>query len=452
MKKILVVDDEIGTIESLKAIFYKRYQVLTTMRVEELFETLSQEAIDLLLLDIVLPKDDGLELLKQVRALYPDMPVIMVSAISSTSTIAEAIRLGAVEFITKPFNVKDVRLIAERAISNSHMRRQMEANRREAVQSSFANDMIGEAPAFRSFLQEVRTASMHEEDLLIVGERGTGKEMLTHYIHSMGTRADFPFIKLKCSADYDDALETELFGEVPPEGANSRGLEKLGRIDLAAGGTLYLEDCHLLPVGLQERLGQAIQEGAFKRKNSDATVKTTCRFLLSCTSPQGSEDVPSFDHFSLQSLADKPYLRIPSLRERREDIPLLSYSLVNRLHAQLQVRARDIDSNAMQMLRRYDWPGNTKELKNMIEGILFVHPNIDVIKTIHLPQEIHWSRPEEGSSNGAAIQFREFGSLEERTDAFQKTLIIEALNEARGIKSRAAEILRHHSSHSQLPY
>ncbi|MFT4636951.1 MAG: DNA-binding NtrC family response regulator [Verrucomicrobiales bacterium] len=436
MKKILVVDDERGTIEALKAIFYQRYEVLEATCVEEVFTVLEHNRIELLLLDIILSKDDGLEILRELRQRYPDTPVIMLSAVSSTSTIAEAIRLGAVEFITKPFNVKDIRLIADEAVRMANQRRKVEATRREGIETGFLHEMPGESLVYRNFLHKARQLALSDEHAVLVGERGTGKDTIARLMHTLSMRSELPFIKAQCVAGREDSFEREFFGQ-HSETQSTRDMALLGKLDLAGGGMMYVDDLHLLSPTVQGRLGKLLRDGTFMRERGAIQVKSGSRMLFSVTTmPDGA--MPDLKNDDLIDLANQHVLHVPSLRERSEDVPLLAYALINRLRVRMQVAVRDIDARAMDVLRRYDWPGNVRELENAIEGILFIYPTIEVIKALHLPQEIQWNRKTSEASNTPQ---RDFGSLEERTDAFQRSLIIEALNEARGIKSRAAELL-----------
>ena len=437
MKKILVVDDELGVIESMKAIFYQRYDVYTATCVDEVFQVLEQNRIELLILDIILPKDDGLEILSQLRLRYPDTPVIMLSAVSSTSTIAEAIRLGAVEFITKPFDVHDVRIIADKAIQSANERRHVEASRREAIETGFLHQMPGESVVYRNFLHQTRQVAAKDEAAVLLGERGTGKDTIARLVHTLSARAEMPFIKCQYSPGNESSFVREFFGDKrPASGGND--LAQLGKLDLAGSGTIYIDELHLLPEATQARLGDLLESGAFTREGDEIDVKTNCRLLFSLTTTL-EHGLPELKDRRLDGLVRERALNIPSLSERREDIPLLAYAIINRLRGRMQVAVKDIEAGAMEVLRKYEWPGNVRELENILEGILYIHPKTEVIKAVHLPQEIQWNR--KGQTADPSHHEFELGSLEERTDAFQRSLIIEALNEARGIKSRAAELL-----------
>ena len=283
MKKILVVDDELGVIESLKAIFYQRYDVYTATCVDEVFQVLEQNRIELLILDIILPKDDGLEILSQLRLRYPDTPVIMLSAVSSTSTIAEAIRLGAVEFITKPFDVHDVRIIADKAIQSANERRHVEASRREAIETGFLHQMPGESVVYRNFLHQTRQVAATDEAAVLLGERGTGKDTIARLVHTLSARADLPFIRCQHSPGNENTFVREFFGDKQAQNGANSDLAQLGKLDLAGSGTIYVDELHLLPEAAQSRLGDLLESGTFTREGGEIDVKTNCRLLFSVT-------------------------------------------------------------------------------------------------------------------------------------------------------------------------
>ena len=438
MKTILVVDDETGPIESFKAIFWNTYNVLAARSVKEAKELLEDNGVDLLLLDILLPETDGLEFLSEVRALYPDLPVIMVSAMTSTETTAEAIRLGAVEFITKPFNVKDVRTIAERALASVAMRRQLEANRREELHEGPPQTLLGESTVVRNVVEKIRRIAKDEGHCLITGERGSGLESVARMIHSLSSRACSPFISLNCASLPDALVQEELFGrDRSLVAADDVGNEmaRLGRLDLASSGTIYLEDVHCLPKKEQKRLLEVMRTGSFSRAGSDQQVKTEARIVLggpSGTLARGRQE--KWDS-ALYAELKEDAVEIPPLRERKEDVPLLAYSFLNHFRSVGNANISGIDSDAMELMREYSWPGNVKELSNVIEGIVYIHGDEKSIRQDFLPREIH-SREMVSAARATGNR-----TLEEQVDSFQRGLIIDALKQAGGVKKRAARLL-----------
>ena len=435
MKNILVVDDDHATVESFKAIFWNQYELLAANSVSEAERILDEHCVDLLILDIIMPETDGMEFLTQIRERYPDLPVIMVSAETSTETTAEAIRLGALEFITKPFDVNDVRTIAERALASAVMHRQLEANRREAVRQGEPQWLLGESAVIRELHDKARRVAQSDNHCLIIGERGTGKESAARLVHELSPRAEQPFISLQCLSLPDSLVEDEIFGRDPAVAGGSQHLERLGRLDLASGGTLHIGDVHCLPKMIQKKLIDVVRGGSFTRAESLAPVKTNVRFSISAPADTFSETGESKYDSPLHELFSECILEVPPLRERREDIPLLAYSFLNRFRSLGSAPVSGIDSEAMELLQDYNWPGNVKELSNVMEGMVYSYGDEKTISPRHLPREIQ-SREMPAMLGKVGMR-----SLEEQVDSFQRGLIIDALRKANGVKNRAARIL-----------
>jgi len=373
-------------------------------------------------------------LLKEIRALYPDLPVIMVSAVTSTSSMAEAIRLGAVDFISKPFDVADVRTIAERSLSCAALQRQMEVDRREAILEYPLHSIVGESTSFRMVMHQARNLATDENCLLILGERGSGSELIARYIHSLSTRNNQPFISLQCSSMPESLAEVELFGKDNFRTLKS-GTESLGRLELASSGTLLLKDVHTLPDSIQKKLIRVLREKTFSRMNDSHRIKTDARIIFTSFRDLKQEPPSINVNKELLQTLMQHVIEIPPLRERTEDVALLAYCFLNYFKQRINAPMSDIDSRAMGFLRKYSWPGNVKELRNVIERAVVIHGDKKCLLPDFLPHEIQ---------NGvAALALRPNlrGTLEETVNAFQREIITQALLQTKGRHSRAAKLL-----------
>jgi DNA-binding NtrC family response regulator len=434
MKNILALDDDKGTLESIKAIFWKSHTIEGVTSIADARKALEEKQFDLCFLDIHLFGENGMEFLKELRNVYPDIPVVMISGIIETETCAEAIHLGAVDFIVKPFNIADVRTIAERALSAAVIRRQLEARRRDALNEGSPQPLLGESPAVRGVVDSVRRLAGSDQAALVCGERGSGVLSVARMLHDLSDRSSGPFITLQCSSLPDALVKEEIFGR---EGVvdSSNALSKLGRLELASAGTLFLEDAHCLPKTEQERLVQFIKNGTFKRSANGAEIRSEVRIIIGAPAGSMERYLDGRNGCQLHCAIADNSVSLPPLRDRREDIPLLAYSYLNHFRMRGNAEISSIASDAMELLRGYSWPGNVKELANVIESIVYVHGDEKVLNAEFLPREIH-SR--EMSSAALATGDR---TLEEQVDSFQRSLIIDALRKSGGVKKRAARLL-----------
>jgi len=434
MNNILAIDDDKGTLESIKAIFWKAHALFSAQTTEEARDVLDKNTIDLCLLDIRLYKEDGLTFLEELRRLHPDIPVVIVSGMVDSDICAEATRLGSVDFVRKPFQVKEMRSVVERALSSAVMRRQLEARRRDTLNEGPPQPLLGESPAVRNAVECIRKGAMNHEALMIEGEKGSGMISVAKMIHEHSFRSSGPFISLQCASLPDSLAREEVFGKNDSSN-DSNVLASMGRLELAATGTLYLEDVHCLPRADQERLVEILRKGTFIRSAEGMEVRCDVRLVIGAPSgtrervANGKNDSPIH-----KELSDSVIV-VPPLRERKEDIPLLAYSFLNHFRAAGNAGISSIDSGAMELLRQYSWPGNVKELSNVIESVVYIHGDEKTIRSEFLPRELH-SR--EMASAALATGDR---TLEEQVDAFQRGLILDALRRTGGVKKRAASLL-----------
>ena len=433
MKQLLIVDDERGSRESLKAIFQTDYELLLAQNADQATEMLSHSRVDLALLDVMLPGKDGVTLLKEIQAMYPDVPVIMCSASTEVQPVVDAVRTGADDYITKPFDVTAIRLAVKRALERSALRRRVEVLQTEVSREYPIDGIIGESPAFRKALDDARKAAESEATVLIVGESGTGKELVARSIHAWSTRRDDPFVPVHCAALPETLIESELFGH--ERGAfTSADKQKVGRFDLAGSGTLFFDEVSEMPLTTQVKLLRVLQEREFMRVGGTRVIRTEAR-IIGATNRDLKELVAE------KRFRDDLYYRLsvvpvclPPLRERPDDIPLLIEYFFNQFAQGLTVQTRGFAPEAVDIMLRYTWPGNIRELRNVIERMLVLHGKNPWIIPEFLPEEF-------GGGSRAAPVADDGQSLQAAVNEYERALIERALNAAGGVQTRAAKAL-----------
>jgi DNA-binding NtrC family response regulator len=432
MKHILIVDDELGSRESLKAIFGRDYTLSLAANAVEAHKHLSEQKVDLIFLDVIMPDKDGLSLLKEVQNLYPEVPVIMVSASTSVRPVVEAIRAGAYDYVTKPFDVEDVRRLAERALESSSLRRRVEILEKEVSREYPVHGIVGESPSFVNALENIRKAADTDSTVLISGESGTGKELAARLLHALSNRRDEPFVAVHCAALPEALMESELFGH--EKGAfTSAERKKLGRFDLAGSGTLFFDEVGEMNLPTQVKLLRVLQEREYMRVGGTQVIRTNARIVAATARDLRAEVGEKRFRDDLFYRLNVVPVKLPPLRERIEDIPLLSRHFLGYFRQNLHVVARDFAAKTMELLCRYRWPGNVRELRNVIERTLVLHGTCEEVLPEFLPDELrHTATP------AAAVAE---SSLEDAVNAFERQLVENALSEANGVQTRAAELL-----------
>ncbi|NCC50448.1 MAG: sigma-54-dependent Fis family transcriptional regulator [Spartobacteria bacterium] len=435
MKHLLIVDDERGTRESLKLIFSKDYTLSLATNAKEAMDILQANRVDLVMLDIMMPDKDGIATLRDIQDIYPDMPVIMVSALTDISKVVEAVRDGAYDYITKPFEIDEVRQTVERALASNALQRRVEVLEKEVADTFPLRRIIGDSPAFRQALADARQAADADATVLICGESGTGKELLARMLHDMSNRRNEPFVAVHCAALPESLMESELFGH--EKGAfTSADQRKLGRFDLAGSGTLFFDEVSEMSTTTQVKLLRVLQEREFMRIGGTHIIRTNARIVAAASKDLRREaDEGRFRPDLYYRLGVIP-ITLPPLRERDGDIPLLIQHFLGVFRKSLNTPTRDFTPEAMELMCGYAWPGNIRELRNIVERMLVLHTREEYIRPEFLPAEFHTLRKETTFHTTAAGT-----SLEHAVNAFERDLVTKALQEANGVQTRAAEIL-----------
>lgn len=435
MSHILIVDDELGSRESLKAIFQGAYRVSCAANAEEAAAILSQQPIDLLLLDVMMPETDGIAFLREAHARYPRLPVIMVSASNSVRSVVEAMQQGAYDFVTKPFDIEEIRRLARRAIDGNSLSRHVE-NLQEQIEEEFpVHGIVGRSALFQHALADARKAAATDANVLITGESGTGKELAARLVHALSDRSAEPFVPVHCGALPESLMESELFGH--EKGAFTHAdRQKLGRFDLAGSGTLFFDEVSEMSPATQVKLLRVIQEREFMRVGGTRIIPTNAR-IVTATNVDLREAVHtgSFRQDLYYRLSVVP-IRLPALRERKEDIPMLARYFLTQFRAGLTCRIRDFTAPTIELLCAHDWPGNVRELRNLVERMLVLYGKEKYILPEHLPDEFH-------ATNGAysPADPAQGINLADAVNDFERRLVEDALRQANGVQTRAAELL-----------
>ncbi len=382
MEKILIVDDELNMQLVLKAMLQKEgYEILTASDGLEALKILKANPVAVVVTDLKMPRLDGMGLLEKIQDIYPAIPVIMITAHGTVSTAVEAIKKGALDYIMKPFEQDDLKNIIHKAVLTRRL------NEGEVFPGSDLDrtGIIGSGEVIERLLDSIRKVAVTTTTVLITGETGTGKELVANAIHRNSPRRANPFIKINCAAISENLLESELFGY--EKGAFTGALStKPGRFELADRGTLFLDEVGELPLDMQVKLLRVIQDYEFERVGGLKTIKVDVR-LLAATNRNLLQEVKNgrFREDLFYRLNVFPLHLLP-LRERREDIPALADHILAKFNRKLEKNIRSIDEGVMALFLKYDWPGNIRELENILERLALVSSG-DTIRLEDMPPD-----------------------------------------------------------------
>jgi two-component system response regulator HydG len=446
MATILIIDDNETVREGLSQVVKKMgHAPVTAASGQEGLQKLKQAPADFVITDLKMEGLDGVEVLRSVRELDPDCPAMIVTAFGTVETAVEAMKLGAFDFLIKPFPPEVVRLKIERALELRAARRakgRLEAERdylRGEEQSRFG-ELVGATDGMRRVFTIVERVAPTDTSVAIYGESGTGKELVARAIHGRSRRAQAPFIKVNCGALAESLLESELFGH--ERGAFTGAIKrKLGRFELADGGTLFLDEIGDISPALQTKLLRVLQEREFERVGGESTIKVDVR-VVSATNKDLSKEVAEgrFREDLFYRLQVVP-VHIPPLRDRKEDLPLLVSHFIGKLAPRTNPRVSGIEDAALALLFAYRWPGNVRELANVIEQAL-VFTDGEKIGPDALPDAVRAFAP--GTPRAGAgelpVPSGEL-ALPDLLDDLEKQLILKAFTQAKGVKTETARLL-----------
>ncbi len=368
MKKpvILVVDDEQPMLDTLRLLLKGEFEVVTATDGRKAVETVRSKHVDLVLMDINLPVIDGIKALELIKEVDAEVGVVMLSAMDSAHKAVSALKLGAYDYITKPFEVEDLLSTIKRYIDKVKLKKEVEFLKEELQSSSGNTEIISASPKMKKVFDLIKAVSAASSSVLITGESGTGKELVARAIHAMGERKDKPFVAVNCGAVPSDLMETELFGHEKGSFTGAH-VKKIGKFEYADGGTVFLDEISTMPMHLQIKLLRALQERTFERVGGNEPIKVDIR-VMAATNVDLEKEVRrgSFREDLYYRLKVVP-IDLPPLRERREDIPLLVEYFLEKHGRKCNKKIPGVTPEVIDTLKVYSWPGNIRELENLVE-------------------------------------------------------------------------------------
>ncbi len=438
MRSVLIVDDELGTRESLRMILKNDYEVFLAKDAEQAFYQIKEHSPDIILLDIILPDLDGLKVLEKVKQRDPDSVVVMITATKTVKTAVEAMKLGAFDYVTKPFDIDELRLIISRSLSTQALKKEVNYLREEieSIRSSSFRNIIGESKVMNDILKVVKQIADSRATVLVIGESGTGKELISRAIHYHSNRREHPFVTINCAAIPETLIESELFGH--EKGAFTNAIEKkLGRFELAHQGTLFLDEIGELSLSTQAKILRFLEEKEFNRVGGSKTIKVDVRLIAATNKDLNHHIRKGLFRNDLYYRINVVPIVLPPLRERKEDILLLLNHFIRKFNAESKKNVRGMSEEALEIMMHYEWPGNVRELENLVERVVALTCN-DYIRPEELPisliniNKVH--NLKDSILSGKV-------SLLTAEEEFEREVILDALKRTNYVQSRAAEII-----------
>ncbi len=435
---ILIVDDEKLQRESLAGFLKKSgYQTYTAAGVDQAISIVSEKQIEIIFSDFMMGEKSGFDLLNEIRQLNPEISVIIMTAFGTIQDAVAAMKAGAFDYLTKPIDLDEVEILIQRALELRHLTRENKELRERLRDKHKLSGIITSSSVMAETLSLAARAANSRASVLIQGESGTGKELIARAIHQTSPRADKPMVTINCAAIPENLLESELFGH--EKGSFTGAVQqKSGRVEEADGGTLFLDEAGDIPLSVQVKLLRFLQFGEFQRVGGNTVHKVDVR-LISAT----NRDLPTM--IKENTFREDFYYRlnvinitVPPLRQRKEDIPLLIDFFIQKYARENQKAVNRLTSGALDVLMKYDFPGNVRELENIIERSVVLSRE-ELIARTDLPLTI--SSAINGRGAGQIPIDYYSGSLNDRVAAFERDLIERALKEHNFNQSRAAEAL-----------
>ena len=430
MARILVVDDQEMMRDSLAATLAREgHEVIASGDGQAAVARMAASRFDLLISDLKMPKMTGIELLAEAKKVRPEMPVVLMTAFATVSTAVEAMKLGAYDYIQKPFDGEEIKLLVDRTLEHSRLVKENAALRR-MTESNGPKPLIGSGPVWDGVKKKVELVARSNATVLICGESGTGKEMVARAIHFASERRERPMLAVNCAALSENLLESELFGH---EKGAFTGADRLrrGRFELADGGSILLDEISEIAPALQAKLLRVLQESAFERVGSSVTQQVDARVIATTNRDLAKEVKEGRFRQDLYYRLNVVPIELPPLRERLEDIPELVRFFLHSIAKRESNAFRHIEPDALRLLQKYSWPGNVRELQNIIERAGVLESEAGVVRAATLEP---WLKLQTDVGGGESLAGRPLADIE-------KQVILSTLERFKGHRIKTATAL-----------
>lgn len=439
--RILVVDDEESIREFLDIMLRKEGYDVTCVEDGQLaIDILKKKSFDLVISDLQMPRVTGIELLKHAKDNYPELLFMMITAFGTTETAVEAMKMGAYDYVTKPFKLDEVRINIANALRSQKLEFENRSLKKELGKEFSFQSLVGNSGPMHHIYEMVKRVSSTPTNILVTGESGTGKEMVAKAIHYNGPLKDKPFITINCGAIPESLMESEMFGH--KKGSFTGAVaDKAGLFEVADGGSLFLDEVGELPLTIQVKLLRAIQERMIRRVGSTEDTHVNVRLIAATNRDlehMVSENTFRQDLFYRLNVIQ---IKTPPLRERKDDIQLLAEHFLKKYNERLNKTVNSISADAMEILKKYDYPGNVRELENIIERTVALEAGASILPE-SLPPFVKTVSGSRQMVSSEGIDITDEGiDLDKVIGQIEKELIIKSIHAANGVKKKAAKLL-----------
>lgn len=434
-ERILVIDDEKSICDLLAVVFKKEgYEVKTTPSPRQGLELIKEESFDLLISDIKLPELSGMEVLKKVRKMQPELPVIMITAYGTIKEAVEALKIGALDYVIKPFDVEELKILVSKGLERRRLEEENIRLRRELAERYSFENMIGKSKKMEEIYGLIEKIAPTDTTVLIRGESGTGKEMAARAIHLLSQRRERPFVSINCGALPENLLESELFGHVKGSftGAVS---DKKGMFEVAHKGTLFLDEVGEMSPMTQVKLLRALQDKKIRRVGGTSEISIDVRIIAATNQDLKKNIAEGTFRDDLYYRLNVISFEMPPLREKKEDIPLLVTHFLKKHCDKMGRKLKRFAPEVFQVFENYHWPGNIRELENVIERVVAIEER-ETITQDCLPEELL-----SPSRKEVDLNIYPGFNLNETIDSITREYLYEALERSRGNLKEAASLL-----------
>lgn len=436
MEKILIVDDEAFIRENLERIIAEDgYRPLSTESPDDAVRIVAEEEISLVLLDLNLGSHSGLDVLRAMKEVDPDILVIIITGYGTVESAVEALKIGAYDYIKKPFKADAIHLIVKLALETQNLRRRVKHLSKDAA----GINMVGNSPALLQIFRQIREVAKHETaTVLITGESGTGKELVAQAIHNLSPRKERPFIEINCGSLPFNLLESELFGHERGAFTDAK-TRKIGLFEESDSGSIFLDEIGEMDISLQVKLLRVLEDRKIRRLGGNRNIDINVRIIAATNADVKAAITRKEFREDLYYRLNVFPIHIAPLRDRREDIPVLLEHFLTRFSKDFHKSMKGFSREALDLMMRYHWPGNVRELRNVVERICIMH-NVDQIRAEHLPHEIWGEAPQSEVPFNFVIP-PEGIVLDEAVGQVEKNLVEKAFQITGGNVAKTARIL-----------